>query len=95
MDSYPILHESEQELFYMELEDDQKAYAKYRMVGNRQVDFYSTLVPTTHRGQGLAAKLIDTGFQWATEQGLGIQTSCWYAALRLEISASEKGDSEQ
>ncbi len=83
MNDYPILHESEQQLFYMELEDDQKAYIKYRMLGNLQVDFYSTLVPTTHRGKGLAAQLVEKAFAWANAEGLGIQASCWYAAKKL------------
>lgn len=83
MSDYPILHETEQELFYMELEDDQKAYIKYQMLGNLQVDFYSTLVPTTHRGKGLAAQLVEKGFAWAEAEGLGIQASCWYAAKKL------------
>ena len=83
MSDYPILHEQEQELFYMELEDDQKAWVKYRMLGNRQVDFYSTLVPTTHRGKGLAAKLVESAFSWAEKEGLGVQASCWYVAKKL------------
>lgn len=84
MSNYPILHEVDQELFYMELEDDQKAYVKYRRLGNLRVDFYSTLVPTTHRSQGLAAELVEAGFQWAKAEGLKIEASCWYAAKRLK-----------
>jgi len=84
MSEYQILHEPDQELFYMELEDDQKAYIKYKMLGNRQVDFYSTLVPTTHRGKGLAAQLVETGFNWAKDNDLGIEASCWYAAKKLD-----------
>ena len=92
MTDYPILHEPDQGLFYMELEDDQKAYTKYQMLGNRQVDFYSTLVPTTHRGKGLASKLVERGFSWANSEGLGIQASCWYAAKKL-AEQSESSDS--
>lgn len=83
MSEYKIIHEQDQQLFYIELDDDQKAYIKYKLLGNRQVDFYSTLVPTTHREQGLAAKLVEAGFKWADEQGLHINASCWYAAKKL------------
>ena len=90
MSNYQILHEPDQELFYMELEDDQKAYIKYKMLGNRQVDFYSTLVPTTHRGRGLAAELVEIGFNWAEAEDLGIEASCWYAAIKLKEKMSNK-----
>lgn len=89
MSNYEIIHEPDQQLFYIELEDDQKAYTKYTLPGNRQVDFYSTLVPTTHREQGLAARLVDAGFKWADEQGLHIQASCWYAAKKLAKRESQ------
>ena len=89
MSKYPIKHEVDQELFYMELEDDQKAYVKYKRLGNLRVDFYSTLVPTTHRGQGLAAQLVAAGFDWAKAEGLKIEASCWYAAKKLEQELSD------
>ena len=81
--NYPILHEADQALFYMELEDNQKAWVKYRLLENRRVDFYSTLVPMTHRSKGLAAMLVDEAFSWAEREGLTIRASCWYAAKKL------------
>lgn len=81
--TFEIIHEQEQQLFYIELDDNQKAYTKYKLLGNRQVDFYSTLVPDGHRKQGLAAKLVQRGFEWADQQELHITASCWYAAKKL------------
>lgn len=92
MSDVDIFHEPEQGLFYIELEDNQKAYIKYRLLGNLQVDFYSTLVPTTHRGKGLAAKLVERGFVWAEEEGLGLQASCWYAAKKLNEQTGDKSE---
>jgi len=49
-----------------------------------EVDFYTTFVPDSLRGQGVAAQLVESGFAWADEQGLEIKSSCWYAAKKLE-----------
>lgn len=84
MIEYEILHQTDENLFYVLLDGGQRAYLKYRYSGNdsavSQVDFYNTFVPDDYRGKGLAAKLVSHGFDWADEQGLFINTSCWYAA---------------
>jgi predicted GNAT family acetyltransferase len=59
------------------------AYMRYRFVAEGQVDFYTTFVPESHRGEKLAGKLVDAGFAWAKDEGLGINASCWYAAKKL------------
>jgi len=83
MNQYDIMHQQEEQLFYVALDDDEKAFIKYRLIENRQVDFYSTFVPISQRGKGLAAKLVEHAFRWADEQELTIQASCWYAAKKL------------
>lgn len=87
MNDYQIQHQPEEDLFYVLLDDGQRAYLKYRLSGAdsavAQVDFWSTYVPDEYRGQGLAAKLVDQGFEWADQKGLYINTSCWYASKRL------------
>lgn len=42
------------------------------------IDFASTYVPFSLRGQGLAEQLVSTGLAWAKKQGYQIEASCWY-----------------
>lgn len=88
MPDYQIQHQAEESLFFVHLDDGQRAFLKYRLSGTEsaesQVDFFSTFVPDSHRSQGLAKHLVEHGFKWADEQKLFINTSCWYAAKLLE-----------
>ena len=88
MRDYQIEHQIEESLFFVLLEDGQRAFVKYRRSGAEstepQIDFYSTFVPDSHRGKGLAGKLVDHAFAWADEEKLHINSSCWYAAKKLE-----------
>ncbi|MFT6031782.1 MAG: putative GNAT family acetyltransferase [Arenicella sp.] len=88
MSDYQIHHQSEECLFYVDLEDGQRAFLKYHRSGSESakamVDFYSTFVPNAYRGQALASQLVDHAFAWADENTLHINTSCWYAAKKME-----------
>lgn len=88
MSDYQIQHQPEESLFYVHLEDGQRAFVKYRRSGTESakalVDFYTTFVPDAYRGKALASKLVDFAFDWADENDLHIQSSCWYATKKLE-----------
>ena len=49
-----------------------------------RVVFHHTGVPSAYRGQGLAAKLVEAGLQWACEQGLKVVPACSYVQLYLQ-----------
>ena len=88
MPEFQIQHQPEQNLFFVPLDDGQSAFIKYRHSDDRsassEVDFWSTFVPDSYRGQGLAAQLVDHAFAWAEENGYHFRTSCWYAAKRMQ-----------
>ena len=88
MPEYKIEHQDEESLFFVQLEDGQRAFVKYRRSGlesaQPQVDFFSTFVPDSHRGKGLASMLVEHVFAWADSENLHITSSCWYAAKKLE-----------
>ena len=93
MTDYQIEHEEDESLFYVFLEGEQtengqRAYLKYRRSevdsGIDQIDIWSTFVPESHRGKGLAERLVEHSFVWAEQQGLHITSSCWYATKLLE-----------
>jgi len=82
---YNILHQPEEGLFYVPLDEGQRAFTRYEKIANTsEIDFYSTFVPDSHRGRGLAAQLVEHGFAWAKEQGLSIKSSCWYAEKKRQ-----------
>lgn len=86
MSEFEIIHQQDQQLFYIEFDDNEKAFIKYRLLERQKesaVDFYSTLVPTSQRGKGIAAKLVEKAFVWADQQQLRIEASCWYAAKKI------------
>ena len=78
-----IQHIEKTNRFIIELDGGLEAELKYRMVGDKSIDFYSTFVPNTHRGKGIAAKLVKTGIDWASKMGYEIHASCWYARNHL------------
>jgi predicted GNAT family acetyltransferase len=43
-----------------------------------QIQFASTVVDPAHRGQGLAAQLVEHAVQDARDEGVRITTGCWY-----------------
>ena len=88
---FQVVHEQNQNEFYIGLDGGQKAYIKYRISENnsesqlakREVDFYTTYVPDDHRGKGLAAILVESAFNWAEENSLQVAASCSYVAIKL------------
>ncbi len=98
MTEYKIHHQPEESLFYVHLEDGQRAFVKYSRSGSESakamVDFYSTFVPDAYRGKALASKLVDHAFAWAEENDLHIKTSCWYAAKKIDRRARQDLSSE-
>jgi len=78
-----IEHNETNKRFFIELEGGPEAELKYRLVGDNSVDFYSTFVPNTHRGKGLASKLVKAGIAWAKDKGFEMHASCWYARNHL------------
>jgi hypothetical protein len=77
-------YQSEQE-FRIELDDAPAAYVRYSLDSKaNSVDFTSTFVPDSHRGQGIAERLINEAFAWAEQSHLIVKTSCWYAQLKYQ-----------
>lgn len=77
-----MMHLPEQSLFQIGQGSD-IATMKYRINSSTEnnqyvVDFYSTFVPESMRGKGVAEKLVRAGLTWAKEEGYTITASCWY-----------------
>ena len=53
-------------------------------LGAGRVVFTHTGVPSQYRGQGLAARLVEAGLQWAREQGLKVVPACSYVHVYIQ-----------
>lgn len=59
--------------------DDAVAFCEYKVVGNVWY-FNHTLVPDSMRGQGVAARLVETALQYVDEQHGRVVPKCSYVA---------------
>lgn len=60
-----------------------EAVAEYRLEGNRMI-FTHTFVPPEMRGQGVAAKLIHAGLEYARAGGKRVVPQCSYVETYLQ-----------
>lgn len=109
MTEFKIKHQPEMNRFIIELPDDQVAQLSYRrldelstserstgnIIENKPVvDFHRTFIPEEYRGKGLAGLLVDKALKWAEDNDFEIETSCWYARLRVEKNTSRVRDTQ-
>jgi predicted GNAT family acetyltransferase len=74
-------HEPEQQRFT--LATTPASVLDYRLEAGRVV-FTHTGVPAACQGQGLAARLVEAGLQWAQAQGLKVVPACSYVQSYLQ-----------
>lgn len=84
----PIQHDAESGKFYIQKDGDE-AYLMYQEEGT-VLDFYETYVPTRFRGQGIAARVVETALVYARDNGYKVRPTCPYVATYME----RKGDYE-
>ena len=57
---------------------DKESHLVYTPMGSGVVDFLSTYVHPTLRGQGVGDKLVCRALDWARAEGLRVIPSCWF-----------------
>ncbi|MGM0564891.1 MAG: GNAT family N-acetyltransferase [Pseudomonadota bacterium] len=77
-----IQHDLEKGRFSI-VRDGDEAFLDYRLDDEGGVDFVKTWVPHQWRGGGVAAQLVERGFDWAEDEGLKMRASCSYAERKL------------
>lgn len=75
-----VVHNKERLEFTIDLEGHDSAYLKYRPLSSDGVDMYTTVVPRSLEGRGIAKLLAIQAFSFAREEDLKIKLSCWYLA---------------
>ena len=71
-----VIHNTEQKRFEVHL-DSHIAELDYRLIGNTII-FTHTGVPTPLEGRGIGSILVKTGLEYAKENNLKIQSTCWF-----------------
>lgn len=72
-----VQHLEDENMFVVLLEND-RAHLKYHLLGDDVIEYYSTYVPDSARGQGLAQVLVDAGIAYAKTLNRKIKPTCWY-----------------
>lgn len=78
-----ITHDKDQRLFYTMIEG-KESFLKYSMYRENVMDFLTTYVEPSLRGQGIAAALVDEGFKYARENNFQILPTCSYVDIYLQ-----------
>lgn len=79
-----IVHQPDQHRFVCDTGGEQ-AMITYQLNGST-IDFDHTFVPSSARGRGIAALLVDAAAAWARAQGYTLTASCDYACKYLRLS---------
>jgi len=80
----PVLHSASDLEFSISFPSHAPAYLKYRYITPTSVNMYTTVVPSTLEGKGVAKLLANAAFDWAVENKLEMKLTCWYLAGYLK-----------
>ena len=81
-----VVHNKEEEMFSLSLPGHEVAFLKYRFLDRQQttVEMFTTVVPPSLGGRGVAKILADEAFDWAVENDLKMKLTCWYLSGYLQ-----------
>ena len=85
-----IQHDKSKKKFFID-QDNSESHLLYRFIDDESIDIYSTYVPQSHRGKGLAKTLVDSAVEYATNEGLKIKPSCSYVENYFDRKSELKG----
>lgn len=72
-----VVHEPERGRFIARA-GERESQLVYRRLGAEVVDFRSTFVHPSVRGQGVGEALVRQALEWARAEGLRVIPSCWF-----------------
>eukprot|EP01006_Ploeotia_vitrea_P006084 TRINITY_DN1222_c0_g1_i1.p1 TRINITY_DN1222_c0_g1~~TRINITY_DN1222_c0_g1_i1.p1 ORF type:complete len:108 (+),score=6.44 TRINITY_DN1222_c0_g1_i1:29-325(+) len=85
MNSTEVVHRSNERLFAIPGPDDYMAYVTYvEDSNNKTLDLQHTYTNPQYRGQGLAAKVVQSAFEYAEVQGLTVIPTCTYIPVFVQ-----------
>ena len=81
-----VVHSKEKAMFSIALPGHELAFLRYRFLDsqNTTVEMFTTVVPPSLGGRGVAKILADEAFDWAVENDLKMKLTCWYLSGYLQ-----------
>lgn len=79
-----VTHEEERGRFVVDLDDGEEAYLDYEVRADGTLDYAHTFVPKSHRGSGVAERMVLEALEHAREKGRKITPSCPYVRHIVE-----------
>ena len=79
-----VIHNTEDNISTLSYENHDIAYLKYNYMEPGKVDMFTTVVPNSLGGKGVAKILADAAFNWAVKNGVKMKLSCWYLSGYLK-----------
>ena len=73
-----VNHNLEKQRFELHINGHQ-AMLNYIMMGDL-ITFTHTGVPSAIEGRGIGSKLVETGLNYARENGLRVRSTCWFVS---------------
>ena len=83
-----IIHDQKNHTFKTSTDDE--CCLNYKMVNKKVINFYHTYVPEKLRGQGIAAKLVEAGLNYAEKNNLRVIPDCSYVRVYIERNKKYK-----
>ena len=85
-DTMAVTHSKTEEMFSISVPGHETAYLRYRYLNThpRAVEMFTTVVPPSLGGRGIAKILADEAFDWAVQNELKMKLTCWYLSGYLQ-----------
>jgi len=80
----PVIHDVERQEFTLSIPGHPPAYLRYTMDGAKRATMYTTVVPESLGGRGLAKLLADKAFDFAVHEQVELRLTCWYLSGYLK-----------
>eukprot|EP00088_Acartia_fossae_P059373 TRINITY_DN7040_c0_g1_i2.p1 TRINITY_DN7040_c0_g1~~TRINITY_DN7040_c0_g1_i2.p1 ORF type:complete len:132 (-),score=17.55 TRINITY_DN7040_c0_g1_i2:226-621(-) len=78
LSSQDVQHLQDIHEFRIEITGHSPAYLRYNKKPGEEIDLYTTVVPTSLEGNGVAKILTKAALQFAREEDLPVRPTCWY-----------------
>jgi hypothetical protein len=75
---HEVIHNHEKQRFEIAV-DGHQAVLNY-MLKSKLIIFTHTGVPSIIEGRGIGSKLVETGLDYARENGLRVRSTCWFVS---------------
>jgi len=73
-----VNHFKDMSEFRIEVSGHSPAYLRYTKNGESEVDLFTTVVPSSMEGKGVAKLLVRAAIDFARDSNLSVVPTCWY-----------------